>query len=281
MENIQFFKDLDLKAQDAHFVIRGAVPTKNIQLIEIDEKSKKNYTELSLFWHQHYADAMRAVAAGGGKVMVLDIAFGINVERYVKGYDAVLAGAFAEVAPQMPIVCAFVPATVEEQQNPDLMVPLNMMASAFQLSAFPNLTSDDDDFIRRQELIEQANPDQPGEGLTRGMALRAAEKYLGKDAELHNGKLYLAGREIPMDARRTMTINYAGPADTFPRVSLYDVVEAFHAGNTAQLKKWFEGKVVLLGTDDISGPSRYAVLHPPSRATANGRRLESRFTPTS
>jgi adenylate cyclase len=251
MENIQFFRGVDLKAQDAHFVIRGTVPTKNIQLIELDDKTRTHYTEPLLFWQPHYADAMRAVAAGGGKVMVLDIAFGINVKKYAPENDSLLGGTFAEIAPQMPVVCAFVPASEEDQQKEDVAVPINMMAAAFQLSAFPNLTADDDDFIRRQELIEEPKPGQPVETLTRGMALRAAEKFLGKDVEFKGGKMYLAGREVQMDSRRSMTINYAGPADTFPRVSLYDVIEAYHAGNQAQLKKWFSGKAVLMGTDDL------------------------------
>lgn len=251
MGNVQFFRGVDLKAQDAHFVLRGPLPTKDIVLLEIDDKTRREFAEPLLFWHPHYADAMRAVAAGGAKVMVLDIAFGINVTTYAKDHDSILAGAFSEVAPQMPIVCAFVSTPVEQQQNPDFAVPLNMMASVFGLSAFPNLTVDDDDFARRQELMEAPKAGVPTETLPRGLALRAAEKYLGKDVELHDGKLSLAGREIPLDSHGFMTINYAGPADTFPRVSVFDAIQALKAGNQAQLAKWFQGKAVLMGTDDI------------------------------
>jgi len=251
MENVQFFRGVDLKAQDAHFVIRGTRPTKNITLIEIDDKTRSQYTEPLFFWQPHYADAMRAVLAGGGKVMLIDNAFLINVKKYAPDNDALLGAAYAEVAPQMPVVCAFVPVSAEDQKKEEVIVPINMLASVFGLTAFPNLTADDDDFIRRQELIEQPKPDQPVEGLTRGLALRAAEKFLGKDAEFHDGKMYLAGREVQMDSRRSMTINYAGPADTFPRVSLFDVIEAWHAGNQSQLQKWFSGKAVLMGTDDL------------------------------
>jgi adenylate cyclase len=151
----------------------------------------------------------------------------------------------------MPVVCAFVPPSPEQQQDPRFAVPLNMMASAFGLTAFPNLTVDGDDFVRRQELIEAPKPGVPAESLTRGMALRAAERFLGKDVEVRDGRLYLAGRQIPTDEGRNVTINYAGPADTFPRVSLYDVIQAYRSGNQAQLEKWFKGKLILMGTDDI------------------------------
>jgi adenylate cyclase len=48
-----------------------------------------------------------------------------------------------------------------------------------------------------------------------------------------------------------MTINYVGPAGTLPSVSLWDFLQAARAGNTQQLRKWVEGKIVLLGVDHI------------------------------
>ena len=251
MGNIQFFKLLDLKAQDAHFVLRGPLPVKDIQIIGIDDKALNSFPDLMSFWQPYYADAMRAAADGGAKVLVLDVAFSIPVKKYMPENDGILAGAFAEVSPVMPIICAFVPAAMEAQQNPEFTVPLNMMASAFGTSAFANLTADSDDFVRRQVLIEEPKAGTPTEALMRGMALRASEKFLGKDVELKNGKLFLAGRDLQMDEDRNLTINYAGPADTFPRISLFDVVDAYRKGNKEQLKKWLGGKAVLLGPDNI------------------------------
>ncbi|HXJ42837.1 MAG TPA: adenylate/guanylate cyclase domain-containing protein [Bryobacteraceae bacterium] len=252
MGNIQFFRQVDLKAQDAHFVLRGKLPEKKVddfRIIYIDDEALGKYAVPTLFWQPIYADTMRAVADGGGKVMVLDVAFQINVAKYAPDNDSILAGAFAEVSPRMPIICAAVPIPMDQQTNPDFAVPLNMMASVFGTSAFPNLTADSDDFIRRQELIEEPKKDTPPEALTRGMALRAAEKYLGKDATYKGGRFFLGDKEIQTDAARNLTINYAGPPYTFPRISVAKVVEAFKSGNHQQLKKWFDGKVVLLGPD--------------------------------
>ncbi|HEY2016444.1 MAG TPA: adenylate/guanylate cyclase domain-containing protein, partial [Bryobacteraceae bacterium] len=61
----------------------------------------------------------------------------------------------------------------------------------------------------------------------------------------------LGKREIPTDENRFMTINFAGPADSFPKVSLYDFIKAVRAGNKAQLEKWVKGKAVLLGPDNM------------------------------
>jgi adenylate cyclase len=81
------------------------------------------------------------------------------------------------------------------------------------------------------------------------MSLRAAEKFLGKDIEMKNGRMFLGDNEIQTDADRNLTINYAGPPYTFPRVSVAKVLEAYRAHNADQLKKWFDGRVVLLGPD--------------------------------
>jgi adenylate cyclase len=59
------------------------------------------------------------------------------------------------------------------------------------------------------------------------------------------------GHAIPITQDRTIAINYAGPPGTFPSVSLADFEAAAKAGNMAQLRKWVEGKIVLIGTDDL------------------------------
>src|ERR1700688_851815 len=71
---IRFFQLLDLKAQDAHFVLRGPVPTKDIVLIGIDDKALNNFPEPSLFWQPYYAEAIKGAADAGAKVLILDVA---------------------------------------------------------------------------------------------------------------------------------------------------------------------------------------------------------------
>ncbi len=250
LSDIRFFQLLDLKAQDAHFVLRGPVPTKDIILIGIDDKALDNIPDPSLFWQTYYADAIRAAADGGAKVLVLDVAFGIPVAKWEPENDAKLADAYNYAAPHMPVVSAFV-ASSADQSNPAFAVPLNMMSAAFGTAAMANLTADSDDFIRRQVMIEAPKQGEPTDMLVRGMALRAAEIFTGTKAEFKNGQLYLGNREIPTDSDRNLTINYAGPADTFPRISLYDFIQAARSYNQTQIEKWVKGKAVLLGPDNI------------------------------
>ena len=225
LANVPFIHAESLKAQDAHFVLRGAVPTTGIVIIGIDEKTLNTLSDLSAFWHPYYADAIRGAANGGAKVFVLDHEFAIPVTQYEPNNDSLLAAAFVEASQKMPVVTAFV-ASKADQKDPAFAVPLNMMSAAFGTAAYANLTVDPDDFVRRQELIEAPKPGTPTAQLTRGMALRAAEKFLGKEAEFRDGRLFLGNREIPTGDMHDMTINYAGPAGTFHRVSMVDFVQA-------------------------------------------------------
>ena len=255
LSQFRFFELLKLKAQDVHFVLRGTRPVHNIVLIGVDEETLNKLPEPSLFWQQHYADAITAAADAGAKVFVFDEAFSIPVAEYEKDnpphLDSDLAGAFTAALDKMPIVCAFVAEAMGAQRDKQFAVPLNLAASALGMSAMANLTDDHDAFVRRQVLIESPGTGSDAEPPKRSMALRAAEKYLGVDAEFRGGDLYLGNRRIPVDAERQLTINFAGPPGTIPRVSLYQFLQAAQNRDIATLRKWVEGKVVMLGPYNI------------------------------
>lgn len=257
LAQVPVFQVLDLKANDAHFVLRGKVPTSDIVIIGIDEKAQDKFPEPSIFWQRYYADAIRGAADAGAKVFVLDVAFAIPVANYgAPENDAVLAEAVTYASQKTAMVTAFV-ASKADQSDPAFAVPVNMLSSALGMSAMANLYDDADDFIRRQELIEAPKDGVPPEALTRSMSLRAAEKFLNQDAHVRNGHVFLGDREIATDGQRTMLINYAGPADSFPKVSLYDFVQAERAGDIAKLAQWVKGKAVFLGPD-VATSDRHA-----------------------
>ncbi len=240
----QFFEIVALKASDVHFLLRGAQPTRNVTLVVIDQKSLNALPELQMFWHPYYADVIRGVGAAGAKVMGIDIAFSVPVAKWEPTYDEVLAAAVAETAPTMPVICGFVPSFMTKQR--EWPVPVNMIASAFDLSAFVNLTVDADDFVRRQELFEAASAHP-----TKSLALRVAEKFAGAEAHISHGKLALGNQTVAIDSSRRMSINFAGPPGTFPRVSFSDVLEAVRHGRAGQMRDWFNGRAVLMGLDSI------------------------------
>src|SRR5271165_746932 len=177
LSDIRFFQILNLKAYDAHFVARyflGRRPTiSNIVLLLADQKTLDTFPELRLFWHRHYANVIRAAGEAGAKVIGLDVAFGIPVEKYEPDFDRSL-GEAVSTSP-VPVVCAF--ATTINSNPEAQQIPINMLSAALGLAGFANVTADSDDFVRRQELIE-APP-----GAAHSLALRIAEKFAGSDAE--------------------------------------------------------------------------------------------------
>ena len=241
--NTRLVRLLHAKIYDAHFLVRGREPTQSIVLVTADQKTLDAIPEVQLFWHPYYAQVIRAVGEGGAKVMGLDLAFGVPVEKWEPGHDQQLAAAVLE-AP-MPVVVGYVAAFSGNQAS--MRVPLNLAAPALGLTGYPNLTTDDvDDFIRKQELLEAPEGDAPQ---ARSLALRVFEKYVGEDAVYKNGALRLSGQPIPIDGDRAIRIHYAGGPGTFPRVSMADVLTAAAAQDTPRLQGWFKDRIVLLGTD--------------------------------
>lgn len=244
LSNVRFFQILNLKAYDAHFLLRERPVISNIVLLLADQKTRDTFPELELFWQKHYATVIEAAGKAGARVIGLDHAFGVPVNDYKReyaDYDRLLGEAVS--TSQVPVVCAY---ATELNTNPEAQsIPINILSAALGLAGYANLTTDSDDFVRRQELVEAP----PGTG--RSLALRVAEKFAGKDAEWKNGKLVFQGRAIPIGADRSIFINYAGPPGTFPSVSLADFENAYKAGNIAQLRNWVSGKIVLIGTDEL------------------------------
>src|SRR5580658_9363135 len=106
LSNLRFFELLNLKALDAHFLLRGAPPSPNVTLILADKKSRDTIPELLMFWHRYYAAAIRAAGDGGAKIIGLDVAFGVPVEQWEHGYDQLIANAV--ITSPVPVVCGFV-----------------------------------------------------------------------------------------------------------------------------------------------------------------------------
>lgn len=269
-----FFALLHLKARDLHFLLRGARPTADVVLLTIDQKALDTFPEPLLFWHPYYADAIRGAAEGGARAFGLDVTFAIPVDQWAPELDQKIVSAVLENMSRMPVACAYVQGTLNLQNTRP--VPLNMVAASMGLGALANLSVDPDDFIRKVELIE---PAQPGaaDAPVRSLAARVAEAYLGSPLAARGDRLYLGDRLVPTVAPRTITINYAGPAGSFPRVSLADFVLAYRAGNADQLRRWVGGKAVLLGMDSIDDrhATPFYILSQGTRATTAGVEIQA------
>jgi class 3 adenylate cyclase/CHASE2 domain-containing sensor protein len=178
-------------------------------------------------------------------VIGLDLAFGKPIDEIKPRYDEILAGAVSDSP--VPVVCGY---ATEINSNPEAQrLRVNVIANGMGLAAFVNMTVDPDDFVRNQELFEAPSSNANDPPVAHSLALRIVEKYLGAEMELKNGQATLQGQPISMYESRMIAINYAGGPNTFPRVSLADFEAAAKAGNREQLRKWVNGKIVLIGGD--------------------------------
>ncbi|HEV8146446.1 MAG TPA: adenylate/guanylate cyclase domain-containing protein [Bryobacteraceae bacterium] len=268
LSSTHFFTQLNLKTYDAHFVWRGDERVSDVFLVTLDERANNAYREPGIFWHQHYAAAIKAAGLGGAKVVGLDLAFGISVEEWAKDNDRLLAEAVT-LAP-MPVVIGYASQINGDQER--LKVPVNMMAAAMGLAGFTNLTVDPDDFVRSQELIESVSPDPKAPPPERSLAMRVTEKFLDKEAVFENGRLTLDGKLIPLTPQRSIAIHFAGGPDTFPRMSIVDFIAKGDKGEVEELRKLVQGKIVLIGTDirgiDTFGTPFYTALKGTKNLTA-------------
>src|SRR5260370_38909801 len=102
--NWRFVQWVHLKASDFHFLVRVKRPVSNIVVIAIDQKSLNTFHELLMFWHPYFAEAMKAAAEGGAKVLGLDWQFTVDIRQYEPNHDQALAAAYLETIGNMPIV---------------------------------------------------------------------------------------------------------------------------------------------------------------------------------
>ncbi len=77
----------------------------NIVLLLVDQKTRDRFPEPLIFWHQHYANVIRAAGQAGAKVIGLDLAFGVPVEKCEPDFDRMLGEAVS--ASPVPVVCAY------------------------------------------------------------------------------------------------------------------------------------------------------------------------------
>jgi adenylate cyclase len=279
LSRTSFFELLHLKARDLHFLLRGARPTSDVVLLTIDQKALDTFQEPLLFWHGYYADAIRGAAEGGARAFGLDVTFAIPVDQWAPDLDQKLVSAVIENMQRMPVICAYVQGTLNLQgQRP---VPINMVAASMGLGALANLAVDRDDFIRQVELVEPAQPGS-SDAPVRSLGARVAEAFLGAQLSVRDGRLFLGSTPVPTVVPRTITINHAGPAGTFPRVSLADFVQAWRAGRTDELRRWVGGKAVLLGMDSIDDrhATPFYILSQGTKATTAGVEIQASVVDT-
>ena len=165
---------LELRSIDARFLLKSPSANRAAQdvvLILIDEESYKKINQPLIFYNTHIAEVVNYLVRSGAKVIGLDIELpSISLQDRISGdYDSVYPRALLKAKKQgVDVVIGY-----SSEKNPPLS---SYLAAAGQrnLSAF-TLTVDQDDFIRRQQLVFTSD-----QGSCDAFAYLLAKKFAGK-----------------------------------------------------------------------------------------------------
>lgn len=242
---------LELATYDWRMWLRGPLPPPEkapLTIVQVDDASFERINLPFVFWQPLFARVITAMAEGGAAVIGLDVLF-TDVDlvidelttpgsRRTESHVRELAAAILTARDRgTPVIVGY-----KSDEDPGDAVPLSLILAAGEDgAAYVNLTTDPDDFVRRQELYSE---NQEGRGYSFAMAL--ARAYRGfEDVP------YVA---VPEKPTWTM-INYRGRA-AFPRVSFWEAKEAAEAGDRKFFEQ-FRGRIVLMGlvSDDDRHPT--------------------------
>lgn len=218
-------------------------------VIAIDEETYRRPPFEGLpkaLWTPQLAQVIEATLEGGARVIGHDIILPTSVEKHLAGYDRSYLVALREGARQGRVVLG----KVQHLNRPISPFPGYSFAVEHQRNIrLLNLFRDADGTIRRIPLLfRNVDPD----GMTRtepSMSLELAGRALNAQPEIStDGRVALAGYEIPGSAENAMLLNFEGGGRGIPVYSLADLHACAQAGRSDFFTAQFDGKVVLIGS---------------------------------
>lgn len=241
---------LELRLYDYRFRLKKLFPDPPpapITILAIDEASLRGIPEPMMLWDRHFAEILNYLVEGQASVVGIDFAFSA-IEQWDPAGQRALAEALINAASRLPVVLAY---TARLQGPPEFPDTIRMAATAVgHTFGYANLTTDPDDFIRRQAIlqIDDEKTMQPS------LALAVARAFATQTNQ--SNKLASATESIVINYRRN---------GTFPRVSFYDAVAAAKRKDVGFFREKFQGRIVLIarigergGEDFHSTPLYYS-----------------------
>jgi adenylate cyclase len=204
-------------------------------------------------WTREIEKVLTAIIDGGAKVVGFDIVFPTSIEQSeipigdetlgerVRGFDRDFLRALAIDARAGKVVLG----EVQHRDYAILPAPAQRIAVGQQRNIRSlNLYTDSDEVVRRLPLTVVIDG-----VVVPSMAVELSARALDTAAIIAaDGAMVLSGYRIPSAVPNTMTLNFEGGADDIPTFSLADLRACYDKGNTDFFHRYFDGKVVLIGT---------------------------------
>jgi adenylate cyclase len=233
MEQAGLFSPLANRAYDLFFCMKARVtparPVAPIVVIGVDDKTalSPDFRKPMILWHEDLGRVITSLADHGALVIGCDFTLpDVMFDDYIPGYSKVWLRTFMQTRLQhVPVVTGYM-------EFPDVRILpdkryLQIIGSE-NLGSF-NLTTDNDDFIRRHRLFKK-------------------NEVSGEVARTFGYAVALAYKPDLTVPEETIYIDYLYPLPAFPLYSLVDVKNKIDAGDAAYLDQVFKGKIVFIGS---------------------------------
>ena len=248
---------IELRSYDLRFGFRSERPAPpGIVLLVIDEDSFARIDEPLILWQRHLARVVEGLTEAGAGCVGIDLLLPDATRFDPDGHQSMARALLTAAASDVPVVLAY----RVRDESVEQPAPLLAMAAGPEGFGFVNLTTDTDDFVRRQELVGYDDEGRPHPAF----AYAVARAYRGQ----REGETSLSPGEAS-----TLLIDFQPGG--FERVSFWRALEASEGGDEGFLRDTFGGRVVLVGVEgeeDLHPTPLYH--HPEPRATGRFRRTQ-------
>ncbi|WP_422367956.1 CHASE2 domain-containing protein [Pelagibius sp.] len=195
-------------------------------------------------WTPQLAKVMAAVLDSGADVIGQQ-AFTTSAAAALPDYDADYRAVLARAAAEDRIVLG------RNAPGPDRLSPFPGHVEAvggYRNVRRDELTADADGVIRQMALFHETLATNGSAGIQPSLALELAARVLNERPQIVAGRNVVLGQyQVPKSSEAAMLMNPQGGDGGVPVFSLADLYACAEAGDEAFFRKYFEGKVVIVG----------------------------------
>ncbi|MCA9954370.1 MAG: adenylate/guanylate cyclase domain-containing protein, partial [Anaerolineales bacterium] len=228
-------------------------PSGIVTIVEVDDETLAQYGRWDQWPRSLHAELINQLQAAGAKTIAFDFVFASETAADTELAEA-MANAGDVIQPLLVQGDAFHDLTGSLRYAGGVLPQPEFVAAGAGLG-HTSILHDADGYIRWMPTLITIDGQQ-----YENLAMVALRNYLGGTTNnlsmVENGRLSIAGRQIPVDVDGEMRIYYAGPPaepeqSTFPMVSY----EAVLAGTVPEAL--LSNKIVLVGITATAEPDRY------------------------
>jgi len=221
---LQPFATIEWRLSDQLFL--PASPSPNIVIAAIDDESLATYGRWEGWPRSLHAQAIENLSQAEAMVIGFDVIFSEE-----SADDPILAQAMTEAGNVVTVVA--LPADGTQPVSPldseltyqRFLFPTENISAASAAIGHTNTPPDGDGVIRSLPLVVSDSAGERYPTLALAVLYTFFGKLLPDDYETTDGALHLLGRDIPVDGKKQMRINFVDKPGSFTRLSYTDVIE--------------------------------------------------------